>query len=212
MVPLTNNPPEGETRYWAPSAPDERLSRTWGACWSAGMCPGHEVLAAIDSSWRPRSGRVPRKRPGRKSGFGRHSGEVVPIGAQLAENAGVGFALSPTPTSFRGGSGRPPPPGLASHAARLNHRGAERRTHARRSRVEAAGRQVGATLDRLPGTTSAPRQVAEHATRGERVLPPRGPGPPGSSVKTLLSALGFEQTVPSDCWSRSEGWAASLGS
>jgi hypothetical protein len=174
------------------------------------MCSGHEVLAAVDSSWRPRSGRVPRKRPGRKSGFGRHSGEVVPIGAQLAENAGVGFALSPTPYLVSGRV-REVPASRLGHAARPNHRGAERRTHARRSRVEAAGRQVGATLDRLPGTTSAPRQIAEHATRGEHSLPPRGL-PPGSSVKTLLSALGFEQTVPSDCWSKSEGWAASLGS
>ena len=44
----------------------------------------------------------------------------------LRRTLGVGFVLSPTPTSFRGGSGRSPPPGLASHAARPNHRGAER--------------------------------------------------------------------------------------
>ena len=172
MVPLTNNPPEGETRYWAPSAPDERLSRTWGACWSAGMCPGHEVLAAIDSSWRPRSGRVPRKRPGRKSGFGRHSGEVVPIGAQLAENAGVGFALSPTPTSFRGGSGRSPPPGLASQAARPNHRGAEQRTHA-----------GGQGWKQQPAVRSAPPLTA-------------GPGPRPRQGKSLNMPRGGSECSP----------------
>src|ERR687898_3522170 len=31
MAPLTDHPPEGYTRYRAPSAPDERLSRTRGS-------------------------------------------------------------------------------------------------------------------------------------------------------------------------------------
>jgi hypothetical protein len=174
------------------------------------MCSGHEVLAAVDSSWRPRSGRVPRKRPGRKSGFGRHSGEVVPIGAQLAENAGVGFALSPTPTSFRGGSGRSP-------ASRLGH--AARPTIA----VPNGAPMPGGQGWKQPAVRSAPPLTAclgPRPRQGKSLNMPRGGSecsplvawPPGSSVKTLLSALGFEQTVPSDCWSKSEGWAASLGS
>jgi len=52
------------------------------------------------------------------------------------------------------------PPGLASHAARPNHRGADRRTDAGSQGWKQPPGVVGATLDCLPGTPSAARQVA----------------------------------------------------
>ena len=43
MAPLTDHPPEGYTRYRAPSAPDERLSRTRGS-------PDRDGLATWDTT------------------------------------------------------------------------------------------------------------------------------------------------------------------
>src|SRR5215212_6063441 len=71
------------------------------------------------------------------------------------------------------------PPGLASHAARSNHCGANRCTDAGSQGWKQPPGVVGAALDGLPGTTSAARQVTAHATRGASA-PLVGLGPPAS--------------------------------
>src|SRR5215217_8925249 len=81
------------------------------------------------------------------------------------------------------------PPGLASHAARSNHCGADRRTDAGSQGWRQPPGVVGAALDGLPGTTSAARQVTAHATRGASA-PLVGLGPP-ASVETQPSGQGF---------------------
>src|SRR5215213_10285761 len=81
------------------------------------------------------------------------------------------------------------PPGLASHAARSNHCGANRCTDAGSQGWKQPPGVVGAALDGLPGTTSAARQVTAHATRGASA-PLVGLGPP-ASVETQPSDQGF---------------------
>src|SRR5829696_752648 len=95
------------------------------------------------------------------------------------------------------------PPGLASHAARSNHCGADRRTDAGSQGWKQPPGVVGAALDGLPGTTSAARQVTAHATRGASA-PLVSLGPPGfrrDNRRTKVSV----QTVPSDCLDQTRG-------
>src|SRR5829696_6802996 len=86
------------------------------------------------------------------------------------------------------------PPGLASHAARSNHCGADRRTDAGSQGWKQPPGVVGAALDGLPGTTSAARQVAAHATRGA-LAPLVGLGPPASVETTVGPRFLYSSTV-----------------
>jgi hypothetical protein len=102
------------------------------------------------------------------------------------------------------------PPGLASHAARSNHCGADRRTDAGSQGWKQPPGVVGAALDGLPGTTSAARQVAAHATRGASA-PLVGLGPPASVETTVGPRFLYRQYRPI-AWIKPRGGQPSLGS
>jgi hypothetical protein len=68
----------------------------WRKTIPAGMCPGREILAAVDSCWRPGAGRV-RDATWEEQGFGCPPREVVPMDTACDEALGGRVHAEPGP-------------------------------------------------------------------------------------------------------------------